>query len=79
MLDQFKTHEVERALLILPARDAKIFRPYFGLEEDREHTLDEIGKLLGVTRARVRQLRNRALKRLSHGAAGDVLRDLSAA
>jgi RNA polymerase primary sigma factor len=79
ILDQFKTHEVERALLTLPARDAKILRLYFGLEQDREHTLDEIGKLLGVTRERVRQLRDRALKRLRHGAVGDVLRDLSAA
>jgi RNA polymerase primary sigma factor len=79
ILDQFKTHEVERALLTLPARDARILRLYFGLEEDREHTLDEIGKMLGVTRERVRQLRDRALKRLRHGSVGDVLRDLSAA
>jgi RNA polymerase primary sigma factor len=79
ILDQFKTHEVERALLTLPPRDAKILRLYFGLEADREHTLDEIGKMLGVTRERVRQLRDRALKRLRQGAVGDVLRDLSAA
>ena len=79
ILDQFKSHEVERALLTLPPRDAKILRLYFGLEEDREHTLDEIGKMLGVTRERVRQLRDRALKRLRVGAVGDVLRDLSAA
>ena len=70
ILDQFKTHEVERALLTLPPRDAKILRLYFGLEADREHTLDEIGKMLGVTRERVRQLRDRALKRLRHGAVG---------
>ncbi len=79
LLEQFKSHEVERALLSLPARDAKILRLYFGLEADREHTLDEIGKLLGVTRERVRQLRDRALKRLRQGAIGEVLRDLSAA
>ena len=79
MLDQYTTHEVEQARLTLPARDAKILRLYLGLEEDRAHTLAEIGKLLGVTRERVRQLRDRALKRLHHGAAGDVLRDLSAA
>ena len=79
ILDQFKSQEVERALLTLPPRDAKILRLYFGLEQDREHTLDEIGKLLGVTRERVRQLRDRALKRLRHGAIGDVLMDLSAA
>ena len=79
ILDHFKTHEVERALLTLPPRDAKVLRLYFGLEEDREHRLDEIGKMLGVTRERVRQLRDRALTRLRHGAVGGVLRDLSAA
>ena len=79
LLEQFKSREVERALLTLPVRDAKILRLYFGLEADREHTLDEIGKMLGVTRERVRQLRDRALKRLRQGAIGDVLRDLSAA
>ena len=79
LLEQFKSREVERALLTLPARDAKILRLYFGLEADREHTLDEIGKMLGVTRERVRQLRDRALKRLRQGAIGEVLRDLSAA
>ena len=35
ILDQFKAHEVERALLTLPSRDAKIPRPYFGLDQDR--------------------------------------------
>jgi RNA polymerase primary sigma factor len=79
LLEQFKSHEVERALLTLPPRDAKILRLYFGLEADREHTLDEIGKMLGVTRERVRQLRDRALKRLRQGTIGEVLRDLSAA
>ncbi|HMA02595.1 MAG: RNA polymerase sigma factor RpoD/SigA [Gemmatimonas sp.] len=79
LLEQSKLREVERALLTLPPRDARILRLYFGLEEDREHTLDEIGKMLGVTRERVRQLRDRALKRLRQGAIGEVLRDLSAA
>jgi RNA polymerase primary sigma factor len=79
VLDRFRNAELERALSTLPPRDAKILRLYFGLEGDREHTLDEIGKLLGVTRERVRQLRDRALRRLREGSVGDVLRDLSAA
>ncbi len=79
LLDQFRVAELDRALLTLPPRDAKILRLYFGLDADREHTLDEIGKMLGVTRERVRQLRDRALKRLRHGTIGSMLRDLSAA
>ena len=78
-MNRFVSEEIERALATLPARDAKVLRLYFGLDGGREHTLDEIGKLLGVTRERVRQLRDRALKRLRQGAVGEVLRDLSAA
>ena len=51
-------------------RDAKVLRLYFGLEGEREHTLEEIGNLLGVTRERIRQLRDRALRRLREGAKG---------
>jgi RNA polymerase primary sigma factor len=79
VLDRFRNAELERALSTLPPRDARILRLYFGLEGDREHTLDEIGKMLGVTRERVRQLRDRALRRLREGSVGDALRDLSAA
>ena len=79
VLDRFRRAELARALSTLPARDAKILELYFGLTGDREHTLDEIGKMLGVTRERVRQLRDRALRRLRHGAVGAALRDLSAA
>ncbi|HJR68377.1 MAG TPA: RNA polymerase sigma factor RpoD/SigA [Gemmatimonadaceae bacterium] len=78
VLNQFRSQELARALETLPARDAKILRLYFGLEAGREHTLDEIGKMLGVTRERVRQLRDRALKRLREGDVGDALKDLAA-
>jgi RNA polymerase primary sigma factor len=79
VIDQFRSAELERALATLPARDARILRLYFGIDGDREHTLDEIGKMLGVTRERVRQLRDRALKRLGQGPMGQTLKDLSAA
>ncbi|MEJ7809023.1 MAG: RNA polymerase sigma factor RpoD/SigA [Gemmatimonadaceae bacterium] len=78
VINQFRFKELERALETLPPRDAKILRLYFGIEGDREHTLDEIGKMLGVTRERVRQLRDRALKRLREGSVGEALRELAA-
>ena len=78
VMQGFRSTELDRALDTLPSRDAKILRLYFGLEGDREHTLDEIGKMLGVTRERVRQLRDRALKRLREGHIGDVLREIAA-
>ena len=72
------TETVGVALTMLEARDAKVLRLYFGLEGEREHTLEEIGNLLGVTRERIRQLRDRALRRLREGGKGDALESFAA-
>jgi RNA polymerase primary sigma factor len=55
-----------------------VLRLYFGLEGGHEHTLEEIGNMLGVTRERVRQLRDRALKRLREGELGPALESFAA-
>lgn len=67
------------ALQDLRPRDARVVRLYYGLQGEREHTLEEIGGLLGVTRERVRQLRDRALRELSSGNSGQVLRSYAVA
>ena len=72
------TESVTEALKTLDARDAKVLRLYFGLEGEREHTLEEIGNLLGVTRERIRQLRDRALRRLREGDKGAALESFAA-
>jgi RNA polymerase primary sigma factor len=77
-MNRFLTDEIELALSTLPPRDAKVLRLYFGLEGGREHTLEEIGSMLGVTRERVRQLRDRALKRLREGDVGRALSSFAA-
>jgi RNA polymerase primary sigma factor len=77
-MDQFLSEEIERALRTLAARDAKVLRLYFGLDGGREHTREEIGGMLGVTRERVRQLRDRALKRLRDGEVGRALASFAA-
>ena len=69
---------VSEALETLEARDAKVLRLYFGLEGEREHTLEEIGNMLGVTRERIRQLRDRALRRLREGGKGSALESFAA-
>src|SRR5450759_2024560 len=76
-MDRFLSAESEAALATLPPRDAKVLRLYFGLDGGREHTLEEIGSMLGVTRERVRQLRDRALKRLREGDVGRALQSFS--
>jgi RNA polymerase primary sigma factor len=77
-MEKFLSEEIENALRTLPPRDAKVLRLYFGLDGGREHTLEEIGGMLGVTRERVRQLRDRALKRLRDGEVGRALASFAA-
>jgi RNA polymerase primary sigma factor len=76
--ERFLADEIAAALATLPPRDAKVLRLYFGLDGGKEHTLEEIGALFGVTRERVRQLRDRALKRLREGEAGQALATFAA-
>ena len=78
MESRLLTEAITEALSTLEARDAKVLRLYFGLEGEREHTLEEIGNMLGVTRERIRQLRDRALRRLREGAKGDALESFAA-
>ena len=76
--ERLLAEQIERALDTLTPRDARVLRLYFGLEGGHEHTLEEIGNMLGVTRERVRQLRDRALKRLREGDLGDALESFAA-
>jgi RNA polymerase primary sigma factor len=55
-----------------------VLRLYFGLDDGNSRTLEEIGRMMGVTRERIRQLRDRALLRLREGETGDRLKDLVA-
>ncbi len=57
---------IEEALGTLKEREAKILRLYFGLDDQEPMTLEEIGALLGITRERVRQIKEKALVRLRH-------------
>ncbi len=70
--------DIEAALDSLPPRDAKVLRLYFGLDDGQPRTLEEIGRMMGVTRERIRQLRDRALVRLREGETGEKLKDLVA-
>ena len=56
--------EVERALRPLDDRERRVMRLRYGLGTDREHTLDEIGRRLSLTRERVRQIEHQALKKM---------------
>ena len=57
-------HSIDDAFSQLRDREAKVLRLYFGLDGNEEMTLEEIGHELGVTRERVRQIKERALGKL---------------
>jgi len=60
------SQSIEEVLTTLKEREAKILRLYFGLDEPEPLTLEEIGSRLGITRERVRQIKEKALSRLRH-------------
>jgi RNA polymerase primary sigma factor len=60
------TESIEEVLGGLKEREAKILRLYFGLDSQEPMTLEEIGSMLGITRERVRQIKEKALARLRH-------------
>ncbi len=66
--------EIERVLNTLPQREADIIRLYFGLNGKHGHTLEEISEKYNLTRERVRQIKERAIKRLKHTAKCRILK-----
>lgn len=66
---------INKALKCLTLKEAAVIRLRFGLDSGQERTLEEVGKILGVTRERIRQLEFRALKKLRQPGACENLRD----
>jgi len=58
--------KIAQTLRSLTAREEKIVRMRFGLEDGTEHTLEEVGELFAVTRERIRQIEAKALRKLRH-------------
>ena len=58
----------------LTAREAKVLRMRFGIDMNTDHTLEEVGEQLDVTRERIRQIEAKALRKLRHPSRSDQLR-----
>jgi RNA polymerase primary sigma factor len=67
--------EVRRALTNLTLREREVIELRFGLRDDQDHTLEEVGRQLKVTRERVRQIEERAIRKLRHPTSSRVLKD----
>jgi RNA polymerase primary sigma factor len=66
--------EIERALETLTPREADVVRLYFGLGNEHPMTLEEIGETFELTRERVRQIKEKAIRRLKHTSRSKILK-----
>ena len=69
--------KVEEVLSTLTAREARILRLRFGLQNGRSYTLEEVGHKFGLTRERIRQIEGKALRRLRHPRRSRQLKDFT--
>ena len=67
--------EIRKVLGQLTQRERQVIELRFGLLDDHDHTLEEVGKKLKVTRERVRQIEERAIRKLRHPQASRILKD----
>jgi len=66
--------EIERAVSTLTQREADVIRLYFGLNGSHPMTLEEIGERFDLTRERVRQIKEKAIRRLKHTSRSKILK-----
>ncbi|MEI7664351.1 MAG: RNA polymerase sigma factor RpoD/SigA [Bacteroidota bacterium] len=66
--------EVQRSLSSLAEKEKEIINLFYGIGVAHSYTLDEIGSIYGLTRERVRQIKEKAIRRLKHGSRSKLLR-----
>lgn len=74
LLNDSLRKEIERSLSTLSTREADIIRLYYGLSGEPPYSLEEIGKLFNLTRERVRQIKEKGIKRLKHTYRSKILK-----
>jgi len=74
LINESLAYEIERALSTLSPREAKVLKLYFGLGMKHPFTLEEIGEELRLTRERVRQIKEKAIRRLRHTSRSKLLK-----
>ena len=74
LLHESLRREIERALHTITPREADVVRLYFGLDGEHAMTLEEIGERFDLTRERVRQIKEKAIRRLKHTSRSKILK-----
>jgi RNA polymerase primary sigma factor len=74
LLSESLKTEIARALSALSEREAEVIRLYYGIETEHAMTLEEIGEKFNLTRERVRQIKEKAIRRLRHASKSKHLR-----
>lgn len=74
LISESLKQEIKSVLSILPEREAEVIRLYFGLDGEFALTLEEIGEKFNLTRERVRQIKEKAIRRLRHSAKSNTLK-----
>lgn len=74
LLNDSLRKEIERVLNTLTDRESDIIRLYFGIDGTHPHTLEEVGEKLDLTRERVRQIKEKALKKLKQTTRSNLLK-----
>ncbi len=72
---QLLREEIRKVLSNLTLRERQVIELRFGLVDDHDHTLEEVGRKLKVTRERVRQIEERAIRKLRHPQASRILKE----
>ncbi len=67
--------QIRNVLSFLSEREREVLEMRFGLNDGKDHTLEEVGKSFGVTRERIRQIEAKALRKLRHPSRSKSLRD----
>jgi RNA polymerase primary sigma factor len=78
MLNASLKEKTESVLRTLTPREEQVLKMRFGLGDDSEHTLEEVGKRFSVTRERIRQIEAKALRKLRRSSYGRILTDFHA-
>ncbi|MGO3690859.1 sigma-70 family RNA polymerase sigma factor [Psychroflexus halocasei] len=74
LIQESLQNEIERSLETLTQREADVIRLFFGLGNQQPMTLEEIGQTFGLTRERVRQIKEKGVRRLRHTSRSTILK-----